>query len=69
MRKCVNAACGLVWLDPRPIPEDIGKAYQTYFAKVEADPTHLQPSVTKSGNVTMITEMGHAALRSSVSVK
>ena len=36
-RKCSNAACGLVWLDPRPVPEDIGKAYQTYY-------THSQPA-------------------------
>jgi len=23
--------CGLVWLNPRPIPEDIGKLYENYF--------------------------------------
>jgi 2-polyprenyl-3-methyl-5-hydroxy-6-metoxy-1,4-benzoquinol methylase len=28
--------CGLVWLSPRPIPADIGKAYRTYF-------THTPP--------------------------
>ena len=31
LRKCPNPECGLVWLDPMPIEEDIGKAYQTYY--------------------------------------
>src|SRR6185369_17006251 len=35
-RKCSNADCGLVWLDPVPTLEDIGKAYQGYY-------THNQP--------------------------
>lgn len=30
-KKCQNSECGLVWLDPVPIEEDIGKAYQNYF--------------------------------------
>ncbi len=28
--------CGLTWLNPQPVPEDIGKAYQGYY-------THNQP--------------------------
>lgn len=36
-RRCPNPKCGLVWLDPQPIEEDIGKAYQTYY-------THNQPA-------------------------
>jgi 2-polyprenyl-3-methyl-5-hydroxy-6-metoxy-1,4-benzoquinol methylase len=31
LKKCRNAACGMVWLDPMPIKEDIGKAYQSYY--------------------------------------
>ncbi|WP_051273508.1 class I SAM-dependent methyltransferase [Desulfotruncus alcoholivorax] len=30
-RKCSNHKCGLVWLDPMPISEDIGKAYKNYY--------------------------------------
>jgi 2-polyprenyl-3-methyl-5-hydroxy-6-metoxy-1,4-benzoquinol methylase len=37
LRCCPLSACGLIWLDPQPIPEDIGKAYQTYY-------THDQPA-------------------------
>lgn len=29
LKECCH--CGLVFLDPRPIPEDIGKAYATYY--------------------------------------
>ncbi|HWQ93462.1 MAG TPA: hypothetical protein VN673_17460, partial [Clostridia bacterium] len=37
LRKCPNQTCRLVWLDPVPIEEDIGKAYQSYY-------THSQPA-------------------------
>jgi SAM-dependent methyltransferase len=35
-RQCQNLACGMVWLDPLPTEEDIGKAYAGYY-------THNQP--------------------------
>jgi len=31
IKRCVNQGCGLLWLDPQPIEEDIGKAYTTYY--------------------------------------
>jgi ubiquinone/menaquinone biosynthesis C-methylase UbiE len=31
LKKCTNPECGLVWLDPMPLEEDIGKAYQNYY--------------------------------------
>lgn len=37
MKKCGNPDCGLLWLDPMPIEEDLGKAYRTYY-------THQDPS-------------------------
>lgn len=33
LKRCPTLDCGLVWLDPMPVEEDIGKAYETY-------PTH-----------------------------
>lgn len=30
-RKCSNLDCQLVWLDPMPVEEDIGKIYRDYF--------------------------------------
>ncbi|GLI39398.1 methyltransferase domain-containing protein [Geobacter hydrogenophilus] len=31
LKKCPNAGCGLVWLDPAPLKEDLWKAYATYY--------------------------------------
>lgn len=36
MVHCVNAACGIYWLDPSPTPEDLPVAYRGYY-------THSQP--------------------------
>ncbi|GIX50163.1 MAG: hypothetical protein KatS3mg132_357 [Limisphaera sp.] len=36
-RRCENPECGLVWLDPQPIPEDLPAAYAGYY-------THAQPA-------------------------
>ena len=30
-RKCSNPECGLIWLDPRPTLNEIGKAYRNYY--------------------------------------
>jgi methionine biosynthesis protein MetW len=40
-RRCPKVECGLIWLNPQPTPEDIGKAYQTYY-------THNQPAPAPS---------------------
>lgn len=31
LKKCPNIECGLVWLDPMPMFEDIGKLYLNYY--------------------------------------
>jgi 2-polyprenyl-3-methyl-5-hydroxy-6-metoxy-1,4-benzoquinol methylase len=31
LKRCANQGCGLLWLDPQPVEEDIGKAYATYY--------------------------------------
>lgn len=30
LKKCANSGCGLLWLDPMPVEEDIAKAYRNY---------------------------------------
>jgi 2-polyprenyl-3-methyl-5-hydroxy-6-metoxy-1,4-benzoquinol methylase len=30
-KRCSNSSCGLIWLDPAPLPEDLHLAYQEYF--------------------------------------
>ncbi|HUR26412.1 MAG TPA: class I SAM-dependent methyltransferase [Candidatus Thermoplasmatota archaeon] len=41
--ECLNPACRLLWLDPRPIEADIGKAYRQYFTHGDL-PSNGQPS-------------------------
>jgi 2-polyprenyl-3-methyl-5-hydroxy-6-metoxy-1,4-benzoquinol methylase len=35
MRRCPDMDCGVLWLDPMPLPEDIGLAYQAYYTHAE----------------------------------
>jgi 2-polyprenyl-3-methyl-5-hydroxy-6-metoxy-1,4-benzoquinol methylase len=43
LKKCRSASCGLVWLDPMPVKEDVGKAYQSYY-------THSDPPIKVAEN-------------------
>jgi len=38
LERCPIPECGLIWLDPMPSEEDIGKAYEDYFTHAEAKP-------------------------------
>ena len=42
LKRCVNPDCGLVWLDPRPISDDLGKLYAEYC-------THTGESLENQG--------------------
>lgn len=33
--QCPDAACGLIWLDPMPLEEDIAHAYEQYYTHVD----------------------------------
>ncbi|MCL5778964.1 methyltransferase domain-containing protein [Limibaculum sp. FT325] len=44
LRRCQNAGCGLLWLDPMPVVEDLPKLYQTYYTHSTGD----QPTLTGS---------------------
>lgn len=35
LKQCPRPDCGLVWLDPAPLPEDVGLAYQEYYTHPE----------------------------------
>jgi SAM-dependent methyltransferase len=36
-RRCERTNCHALWLDPTPTPEDIGKAYETYYTHDSAE--------------------------------
>jgi 2-polyprenyl-3-methyl-5-hydroxy-6-metoxy-1,4-benzoquinol methylase len=44
LKQCPDAACGLIWLDPMPIEEDIAVAYQRYY-------THYDQRVIKNAAI------------------
>ena len=37
MRQCPNPQCSLLWLDPMPLADDIGKAYLNYYTHIPTD--------------------------------
>jgi SAM-dependent methyltransferase len=44
LKRCRHPECSLVWLDPMPTQEDIGKAYETYY-------THTSPGPNPCGRI------------------
>jgi 2-polyprenyl-3-methyl-5-hydroxy-6-metoxy-1,4-benzoquinol methylase len=36
--QCINGYCGLIWLDPMPLPDDLHKAYQSYYTHEKRSP-------------------------------
>lgn len=57
LKKCPRPQCGLVWMDPMPLEQDIGNAYQEYFTHADIQPQekprdsiikHLKHSIIKS---------------------
>lgn len=43
LQKCRAEQCGLLWLDPRPTPQDIGKAYAEYFTHDSSSKHRVKP--------------------------
>jgi 2-polyprenyl-3-methyl-5-hydroxy-6-metoxy-1,4-benzoquinol methylase len=43
LRQCQNKECGLMWLDPIPLEEDICKAYQSYYTHGDDAQKRSQP--------------------------
>jgi 2-polyprenyl-3-methyl-5-hydroxy-6-metoxy-1,4-benzoquinol methylase len=43
-KRCSDPTCGLIWLDPMPITEDIAKAYANYYThKTRVDASRPKP--------------------------
>jgi len=38
LAQCMNPSCGVIWLNPMPLEEDLPKAYRTYY-------THQNPTI------------------------
>lgn len=46
-KRCPNRECGLLWLDPMPIKEDLGKAYVNYYTHTTYRPARQQLRLLK----------------------
>ena len=61
--RCPNPDCSLVWLDPMPLEEDIGKLYLTYLTHTTGSvfpQTHFPSFRQKLGNALLATAFGYA---------
>ena len=38
LRKCKNAECGSLWMDPMPLESELHKAYKSYYTHGDGDP-------------------------------
>jgi SAM-dependent methyltransferase len=49
--RCANDSCGLLWLDPMPLAEDLGMAYESYYTHGEPrrSPVHRFLRLTYRG--------------------
>lgn len=53
LKRCPNSKCGLVWLDPIPVEEDIAKAYAKYYTHGEVAPqrTPIRTVLARAGTI------------------
>jgi 2-polyprenyl-3-methyl-5-hydroxy-6-metoxy-1,4-benzoquinol methylase len=47
LKSCSNPRCGLVWLDPMPREEDIGKAYEGYVTHSDPVGALIRPTLPR----------------------
>ena len=38
LRKCNNAECGSLWMDPMPLVSELHRAYKSYYTRGNGDP-------------------------------
>ncbi|HEV7576799.1 MAG TPA: class I SAM-dependent methyltransferase [Caldimonas sp.] len=48
LRRCTSPACGLIWLDPMPLPSEAGKFYSDYYTH-DATASAVPPKVVRRG--------------------
>ncbi len=56
LRSC---SCGIAWLDPRPIADDIPKLYARYYTHGAAEPTALEP-IRRQVSQCILARLGYA---------
>ncbi len=62
-KRCSNTLCGLIWLDPMPLQEDIALAYQFYYTHNSKLDTDLFTLVYRSLRGAVLGTMGFSGIR------
>lgn len=60
-QRCDNSTCGSLWLDPAPTPEDIGKAYETYYTHEGTDDRPGAKGAARNGPIARLLRRGRDA--------
>jgi SAM-dependent methyltransferase len=71
LMQCEAPDCGLVWLNPRPINEDIGKLYEEYVTHdiVQGEPTLFAKVETMLQSEELMTSCGYQSDNTNIFVK
>ncbi len=48
VRRCADAQCGLMWLDPKPLESELGKLYADYYTHADPERSSLARRLFKS---------------------
>lgn len=62
LRRCGSPACGLVWLDPRPLPEQLGKLYTAYYTHAAGSSAPSDPESYRSRGVKRVLKVALSAI-------
>lgn len=64
LRRCNDASCGLIWLDPMPHQDELGRFYQTYYTHASKPAGTAKPERTKSKRrLKVVAQEGYLANR------
>jgi 2-polyprenyl-3-methyl-5-hydroxy-6-metoxy-1,4-benzoquinol methylase len=60
IKRCINAECGLLWLDPFPVDSDLGEAYESYYSHENA-PKHAGSRANITSRLRWFVKFGYFA--------
>jgi len=58
LRRCLDDACGLIWLDPMPLESEINKAYVGYYTHTHEAKPDLLRAIFRRAKVALATLLG-----------
>ncbi len=62
-RRCPSPRCGLIWLDPEPVEEDLGITYERYYTHAEAGVSRSTRSIPPAKRAYLFARNGYLERR------